>query len=143
MSTDILTLTEQPAGSVLLTKTMSQRIAEAVITRVEDGDVDPLDTLAKLSFLAQTVDAAIKGVRALALTEAERYEQKTFAAFGVEFQIKETGVKYDYSADDGWQTYQKQIEELRAEQKAIELILKEKKQCAKTSTTNVIVTLKK
>lgn len=143
MRTDIIELTSAPANSVELSKTNAENIATQVINQVQEGFIDPLDTLAKLSFLSQTIEQALKAIRPIALNEAEKYGEKNFDAFGVNFQIKETAVKYDYSQNEEWQQFDEQEKELKLLKKQLEDRLKFSKQAIKSSTTTVQVTLKK
>jgi hypothetical protein len=96
-----------------------------------------------------------KDIQALTLKEAEK-EGKSFKLYNAEFNIRETGVKYDYTTcdDSEWNSLEKQITELKEKQKWRETFLKSIKDNifddkgimlkfpAKTSTTSVAVTLK-
>ena len=141
-NTDILEITAR-RGGMELTKTTAAEIAHEVVAQVEDGEISPLDTLAKLTWLSTITEQAIKEIRQFAVTEAEKYPAKTFAEFGVDFELSEVGVKYDYSGNPDWDDRQSRIECLKTEQKAIEVILKAQGSYAKTSTTTVKVKLRK
>lgn len=143
MTTDFIKLAESPAGSVKLTKATSAQVASKVIALVEDGEVDALDTLIKLSWLQTTLESCIKAIRTHALTEAEKYGQKSFRAFGCDIQIKETGVKYDYSDSEEWRQMSEQEKEMALIRKQLEERLRFAGNCVKTSTTNVQITLPK
>ena len=143
MNTDILQMMEEPAGALQLTKTQSCMIADSVVERVEEGEINPLEAYVKLSFLQTAIDQAKKQIASLALDEAEKYGRKDFRAHGVDVLIKETGVKYDYSQDSDWRMYQEQIDELRTQQKALEVVLKAHGTYAKSSTTSVTITFDK
>lgn len=144
MNTDLMTMTTAQAGVLDLSKTRSAELTEQVVQCVEDGEIRPLDALAKLSWLSQTIDGAIKKIRPLATDEAERdYAQKEFGAYGVRFQVKEAGVRYDYSDSDEWLQLQAKIDDLELERKQLEERLRHKGQAFRTSTTTVSVMLKK
>jgi hypothetical protein len=77
------------------------------------------------------------------LTENERYGEKTPTVFGATYERCEVGVKYDYTGDEEWCMLQENIDAIKIEQKARELILKQTGRCGKSSTTSVKVTLAK
>lgn len=122
-----------------LTKTEINNVATDMIERVKDGEIKALEALAKLSFMQAILEQAIKEIRPIATNEAETYGKKTFGDYGVEFTIKETGVKYDYSADKEWSEYQENINAIKLMQKGRETVLKGSGQYAKTSTTSLSV----
>lgn len=141
MTTDLIQLTESPAGQFSLSKATSAEVANKVINLVDEGFVDPLDTLIKLSWLQTTIETCIKAIRPHALTEAERYGQKSFRAFGCDIQIKETGVKYDYSDSEEWRQMDEQEKEMQMIRKQLEERLRFTGAAAKSSTTSVSITL--
>lgn len=128
---------------VELTKSNARANAEQIIARVADGFANPLEVMAGLEFIAEVAKQAKDAIKAYALTEAEKYESKSFGAFGVQWQVKETGVKYDYTGSQRWRELQETIELARAEQKGEEVTMQLAKTAPKTSTTSVICTLNK
>ena len=124
-------------------KTEIAKQVEQVTAQVEDGNINPLRAYGLLVALEKVISEAKKSILELAIKEAEKYPEKEIGAYGAKFQIKEAGVKYDYSQDGEWQSYQDQIEEIRARQKGRETTLQALKQCAKSSTTTLQVTLNK
>lgn len=143
VTTDILRLSEAPAGVFQPTKTTALEVARKVVEKVEDGDVDALDMLIKVQWLQAMLDEVKKGIRESALNEAEKYGSQPFDLYGANVQVKEMGTKYDYSGNETWDNLQSRIDCLRTEQKAVELILRAQGSCSKQSTTSVVVTLKK
>lgn len=125
------------------TKTDVQEQAKKIVKQVSDGVINPLRAYGLLTALEKTISEARKTIADSALREAELYTTKDINVFGANFQIKEAGVKYDYSQDGEWQSYQDQLDEIRARQKGREVTLQQLKQCAKTSTTTLQVTLSK
>lgn len=125
-----------------LTKSAAAKMAEGIFAAVENGEVEPLQVLAGLTYLDSVVKDALARVREAALQEAEKYG-KQFSAYGVDFAVRETGVKYDYSGNKAWCDLQDNIDLLKAQQKGLEMELRTLNQCAKSSTTNVAVTLPK
>lgn len=98
---------------------------------------------------------ADEDVRRMILKEAEK-NGKSFAEYGAKFEIKEAGVKYDFTGcnDSVWNELNAKLDNLKEEIKARELILKAHKEAwatsdgemiyppGKSSTTTVAVTLK-
>lgn len=143
MNTDILRLTDTPIATVDLSKTNARAAAEQVINRVADGDQYALETLAKLTFLSEILDTAMKAIRPMAVDEAEQYGKQPISVGGVGFQVKEAGVKYDYSHDDEWKELKKQAEAAALMLKQCEERLRLAGECSKSSTTTVSVILPK
>lgn len=143
MNTDILKLTDTPIATVDLSKTNARAAAEQVINRVADGDQYALETLAKLTFLSEILDTAMKAIRPMAVDEAEQYGKQPISVGGVGFQVKEAGVKYDYSHDDEWKELKKQADAAALMLKQCEERLRLAGECAKSSTTTVSVVLPK
>lgn len=143
MNTDILRLTDTPIATVDLSKTNARAAAEQVINRVSEGEQYALETLAKLTFLSEIIDTAMKAIRPMAVEEAEQYGKQPISVGGVGFQIKEAGVKYDYSHDDEWNELKKQSDAAALMLKQCEERLRLAGECAKSSTTTVSVILPK
>lgn len=143
VTTDILKITTAPTGALELTKTTAEQVATMIVTPVLDGEVNPLNAYGKIAWLQQVLDSAKKQIAADALNWAERYNQKSFSVDGIDYEVAEVGVKYDYSGNETWDKYQSQIECLRTEQKAAEVILKAQGSYSKSSTTAVKVKLHK
>lgn len=119
-----------------------QEIADKVVeitSGVNDGNIDPLRAYGLLSALEKMAAEAKKKIADAAMAEREKYP-KNEKIFGVSFDIAECGVKYDYSADEEWQMFEENINAIRLEQKARELILRNTGRCSKKSTTTLKVT---
>jgi hypothetical protein len=89
--------------NLLPTLKESGEIFKASIKRlIEDGETDIFSLSAKLAFLSKNIDELRKDVdlEEKLLTEALKEDKKTFKSHGVEFQIKEVGVAYDFSVCD-------------------------------------------
>lgn len=142
MTTDILKLTDQPMAAVELTKTNAQLVAEQVIKRMEDGEVYATETLAKLTFLSAILEQAIKKARELAVDE-QHGETRPFTVGGVTMQVKETGVKYDYSGDDEWQELKRQADAAALMVKQCEERLRSAGVAPRSASTTMQVTLPK
>lgn len=92
------------------------------------GNENPLRIAKVLKSLEETIKflREDKEIREAILNEAMKYGAKTFETFGVEFQIKEVGVKYDFTAcdDQEWNKLQKEYEILEKKIEVRETFLK-------------------
>ena len=148
-----------------LSKAQQADMAESIINQIEEGEVNPLSIQIGLS----AIENVIKTVKASdtyknsTLTEAEKYGQKSFDLYGASLQIKEVGVKYDFTScgDPAWNEMNQELEDLKAKMKEREDFLKrtpkDGQTCLdeqtgevykiypplKTSTTSVTTTFKK
>lgn len=86
-----------------LDKVQILAMARLILTLAEENDVPVLDTVAtarKMQLLWEEVE---KGAKSRGITELQRYGAEHVTAIGVEMIVMESGVKYDYSADQYWQ----------------------------------------
>lgn len=128
------------------TKSEIALAAEKLVSNVIEGEMSPLLAYGQLAALEQTIKEAKERIAESALAEAERYEgggKQVFGAYNCEFQVKEAGVKYDYSENEHWRTLKEQVDLANAELKGHETILRKMGMCAKSSKTIVQVNLKK
>lgn len=116
---------------------------QGIEKQVSDGLIDPLRAYGLLTAFEKVASEAKKAIAEQAIAEAEKYAEKEVGVFGAKFQLKEAGVKYDYSSDPQWRDLQNEIDIIRAEQKGRETVLQSLKMCAKSSTTTLQVTLNK
>lgn len=141
MNENVLVLNEQ--NTKVPTKAEISVAAVKLVERVDEGYMNPLLAYGQLTALEEVVKAAKERIKEAVLDEAERYGQKTIDAYGCEYQVKETGVKYDYSQNAHWRDLKETLDVAAAELKGHETTLKQMGLCSKTSTTSVSVTLKK
>lgn len=125
------------------TKTEVANQANKLIEQVTEGEVSAMRVYAMMTALEKVAADVKKGILENVLTEHDRYGEKTTTAYGVTYERCEVGVKYDYTEDEEWRMMQENIDAIKIEQKARELILKQTGRCAKSSTTSVKVTLAK
>jgi len=80
------------------TKAERQDFAQSVIKGIKDGLSDPL----KVHYQVKCMEDIIKNItndaeyKSMTLDEAAKYG-KTFDHYNAKFEVKEMGVKYDYS----------------------------------------------
>ena len=91
-------------------------LANELTDGVASGFVNPLEFLVKIEFLTKVLEQAKKQVKDLAVQSLSSNE----SLFGAKIELAETGVKYDYSQSESWQSIKAQIEPLETELKAIE-----------------------
>jgi len=91
-------------------------LANELTEGVASGFVNPLEFLVKIEFLSKVIEQAKKQVKELALQNLTQPQE----VFGAKIELAETGVKYDYSQSESWQSIKAQIEPLETELKAIE-----------------------
>ena len=125
------------------TKTEVANQASKLIEQVKEGEVEAMRVYAMMTAIEKVAADVKKGIIENVLTEHERYGEKTTTVYGVTYERCEVGVKYDYTGDEEWCMMQENIDAIKIEQKARELILKQTGRCAKSSTTSVKVTLAK
>jgi hypothetical protein len=142
-------------------KTERQEFAQSVLNNAKEGLLNPL----KLHLQVKCLEDLIKQItsnpsyRELTLDEAYKYG-KTFEHYNTKFEIKEMGVKYDYSVcqDPIYNKLKDELEALQEKIKAREMVLKSLSQEGlqtliedevvtlyppnKTSTTTISVNLK-
>ena len=146
------------------TKQQRTEIVSQVINSIREGIIEPLDVHVKVKAAEDlikqlTSDEVYKNE---VLDAASRYGGKSFEAFNAKFQVKETGVKYDYSncndsyLNDLQQQYDSIGEKIKERQKMLQTLPQEGilftdqtsgdtytiYPPAKSSTTSVAVTLK-
>ena len=142
------------------TKAEINTYSKAAICEILDGEVDVLKAYKHMSAIQETFEAIKKdkNVKELAVTEALKHG-KSFDYYGCNYQVKETGVKYDYSecGDSCLDDLYDELARLKQQIKERENFLKSLKPemeiadaasgellnaPSKTSTTTVVVTIK-
>ncbi|MBT3206921.1 MAG: hypothetical protein HN704_18355 [Bacteroidetes bacterium] len=145
-----------------LPETKSQVKQYAILMRIPvlNGEVEPLRFAARISALEQLLKALKSDhlIKDVILQEAEKYGSKSFEHGNAKFQIKEVGVKYDYTncMDVDWEQLDSNVKFETDKKKQREIFLKsitpemevygrdgtQLKPVVKTSTTQVTVILK-
>lgn len=125
------------------TKADVAKQTESIVAQVQEGEINPLRVYGIMTALEKVASDVKKQIMEQVLTEHDKYGAKTTSVYGATFERAEVGVKYDYSEDEEWRMLQENIDAIKIEQKARELILKQTGRCGKSSTTAVKVTLSK
>lgn len=101
-----------------------QDFTEQVKYNVMNGFVEPLQLLSTLKKIEKTIEILLKDSDISDVFLDAMKETKSVNEYGCLFEITETGTKYDYSSSSEWEEYEKKINDLRTQQKAIETRLK-------------------
>lgn len=110
-----------------LSKETMQIQSRTLIQPIIDGEIDPLQAVAKIRFLSDMLTAALKDdrVKDIILGEIDKNGGKEATAFGVKFTQKEMGVSYDYTVcgDPEYDRLAAEMEDLKARMKEREKFL--------------------
>lgn len=159
-----MNLNTQVVSLFQTTKQERQNFAIELAEKLNNGELDPLTLHLQVKCMEDVVKQVTtnNNYKKAVTDAAERYGQKSFEFHNAKFEIKETGVKYDYSkcADPVLFSINSQLDELSEKLKQREAFLKsvpEKGMIitddetgetftvyppSKSSTTSVAVTLK-
>lgn len=114
-------------GIFPVTKQSQQELANSIIIPVLDGDVNPIEHVAKIRGLYDTLKKVLDDdrIKDSVITETEKYGKST-SWNGCEITLKEIGVSYDYSVcnDPVYNAYLASLKELQAKMKEREGFLK-------------------
>jgi hypothetical protein len=98
---------------------LSKMANEIVLTSIEGGYEDPLESYIKAKGLSEIADGIMTGLKDYAMKEAYRYE-KDQKVLGCSVLVKATPNTYDFSHNPSWVHLNNEINRLKAEQKEIE-----------------------
>lgn len=143
------------------TKEQIEIFTNQLIDDVEQGVTNPLALHIRLTLIEKSFDKVKEAIKKQVVAEAEKHNQKSFDHMGCKIEVKEMGVKYDYSGcnDAEWNLTNQAIERRKIFLKQRENFLKSltKKETIvneetgeiievfppiKTSTTSIAVTPK-
>jgi hypothetical protein len=148
---------------VALTKTNAKDHAQEFINMVLDGEQNALESLVTLEYLSQVIDEAKSKIREIATDSMYQIGEEARIGFtikGVQVQLREVGVKYQFDNSQDWLNLQKKEASASKERKELEEMLKTLKSPieridtqtgevttlmppVKTSKTSVVITLSK
>lgn len=110
-----------------LSKETMQIQSNALIQSIVEGEIDPLQAVAKIRFLSDALNTALKDdrVKDAVLSEIDKNGGKEATSYGVKFTQKEMGVSYDYSVcgDPEYDQIALEMEALKAKMKEREKYL--------------------
>lgn len=119
-------------NSVDLSKASVRTVADQLIELAEQGN--PLEVKLKLKAMSEAIDEACKKVDKMARDEAEKHGGKTFDYLGCNIQLIEAGTKYDFSNCGDIE-----LEQMLAEQSALEARIKARKEIVKNIKGKMIL----
>jgi|TARA_R100000479_G_scaffold84485_1_gene40930 hypothetical protein len=143
-----------------LSKAEITKLSTQIAAGVKAGIEEPLNLVVKIEFLKKALDDAKKQILEACIDEASKYEKEGASVRGVKIQVKEAGVKYNYSNTELWNETNREIEESKKVLKDLESRLKtvkgtetivqpetgeviELNQPTKRSTTTIAITFPK
>lgn len=96
---------------------------------LENGHIDPLELAVYFKAIEETIKQVKATMSKLAVNEAEKYG-KSFQFKGAKIDVRENGVKYDYSksGDIDWERLNSEINSLTSRQEEREDFIKSLKQ---------------
>lgn len=119
------TIIEQIKGQQIeLTKTNVQSFANQIVFEYKTGNKNPFDYLGELEFISQAIDKAKSEIRELLIDELHLYADKTKTKNGIQFKLKESGVKYDFTLTEQWNELNSELEQMKSQMKDLETHLK-------------------
>nr|DAN34886.1 MAG TPA: hypothetical protein [Caudoviricetes sp.] len=114
-------------GIFPVTKQSQQELANSLIIPVLDGEVNPIEHVAKMRGLYDALKKVLDDdrIKDSVITETEKYG-KSASWNGCEITLKEIGSSYDYSVcnDPVYNAYLVRLKELQADMKDREAFLK-------------------
>lgn len=116
-------------GKVPVTKTGQNELRELMKNSLADGEVNPIEAVVKAKSMYEVLSSFLKDddVKELVVNECEKYGKGETPSFaGAKVQVKETGVKWDYTdcGDPVYDSLALQMEELKRLMKEREAYLK-------------------
>lgn len=81
-------------------KTEQKEMANAFVSKVTDGNINPIDAVIQMKSLSETINAFLKSeeIKDAVIIECEKYGKGERPCYnGAILQLKETSVNYDFS----------------------------------------------
>jgi hypothetical protein len=115
-------------SDLIASKDLQKDIAQRIIDSVSEGEQSAIQVAAKIKFITDSLDEASKGIKGLVIQEAQKYDRNEAVTVlgGYSVEVKEMGVKYDYSNCNHPRLNEidQEIAKLSEEKKSIEATLK-------------------
>lgn len=102
----------------------------ALLNDIDEGHMHPLQVAAQFKFIEDVMTNVKEELRQRVIAEQDKYGKEKMTYHGATFDIKEAGVKYDYSDcnDTIWDDLKQQIDALTEQIKEREAFLKNLKE---------------
>ena len=101
---DLITLT-----SGQLTKESLSAWSNAMVSLIDEGELNPLEAHAKAKAIMAALKDVIDQTEQQARDEADKYGGKSFQAFGAKVTLKDGNITPNYSDDPEWVAIKKQL----------------------------------
>ena len=98
----------------------------ALLNDIDEGHMHPLQVAAQFKFIEDVITNVKEELRQRVISEQSKYGKDAMTYHGATFDIKEAGVKYDYSQCDDtiWNDLKQQLDALNDKMKEREAFLK-------------------
>ena len=98
----------------------------ALLNDIDEGHMHPLQVAAQFKFIEEVITNVKEELRQRVVAEQDKYGKEKMTYHGATFDIKEAGVKYDYSHCDDtiWNDLKQQLDALNDKMKEREAFLK-------------------
>jgi hypothetical protein len=113
-----------------VTKELIKEQSIALLKDLDEGHITPLQLAAQLKFVEDIITNVKEELRQRVVSEQSKYGKEKMTYHGATFDIKEAGVKYDYSHCDDtiWNELKQQLDALNDKIKEREAFLKSLKE---------------
>ena len=113
-----------------VTKELIKEQSIALLKDLDEGHITPLQLAAQLKFVEDIITNVKEELRQRVVSEQSKYGKEKMTYHGATFDIKEAGVKYDYSHCDDtiWNDLKQQLDALNDKMKEREAFLKSLKE---------------
>lgn len=109
-------LTIQEIGTLTPSKSNIEVVSQQLADTVLNGNADPLEFAIRCKFAIECLSAAMDTVKDVALNNLD----KETTLLGAKLEVAESGVKYDYSANETWKGIESELKPLLDKKKVIE-----------------------
>jgi len=98
----------------------------ALLNDIDEGHMHPLQVAAQFKFVEDVISNVKEELRQRVIAEKDKYGKDAMTYHGATFEIKEAGIKYDYSHcnDEIWDDLKQQLDALNEKMKEREAFLK-------------------
>lgn len=115
----------EKVGEVLSnpTKTNISEQAARMVQIVNDGEINPIDAAVKAKAIIASCEEFLSQINDAVVNEVSKYGKST-SALGAKVEVKETGVKYDFTGSEAWNKIKSQEDRIAEKRKQVEAIAK-------------------
>lgn len=112
------------SGEMMPTKANARLVADEIVKRHAEGELNALQTYIRLTGVEETCKAAKEGLKPAVLSQLAKYPKGATKELSAKAETTEAGVKYDYSQDATWCKLNERLETYKALLKGRETFLK-------------------